>query len=566
VGGAAFLLAACAAYEPLPLATHAPLKHKLSELVHSGIPRIDKPLTVYEVAVLAVENNPDLIATRTQRGVARAQVLEAGLLPNPSITASYGFLLNPTVGGALFDAFNAGITQDIQKSITLTGRLRTAKAAALQVDASMLWEEWQLIGKARLLVFDIVQGEKLRRVLSDYTNTLKDRFERGRQALGQGNTTLSTVAPDLQAVGETRKELNDLERDLASHRQDLNALLGLSPEVVVPLSTNLQALAVDSKAVMQALSDIANRRPDLIALQLGYRSQDEKFRGAIIGQFPALTFGPSVARDTSDVRTFGPGITMDLPIFDRNQGNIAIERATREQLRAEFQARLSAAQSEVLGALATMKLISRQLEEERAELPVLQGFANQGEAAMNAGNLTERDYVDLVSANYAKKRDVLQLEQLLLEQEVQIATLIGAGMPRATMPTEAAYEREMAILQDVVPAERPVTRALATQDVLSAEKPVTQALATHQDVVSAEKPVRHRLATRQDVVSAEKPVTHPLATHQDVVSEEKPVADAEPITAMYEQLHGMVSELFGKLPGAEALPPQAPVSSGRPGR
>src|SRR5215469_12849814 len=107
-GGAAFLLAACASYEPLALATHAPLKHKLSELVHTGIPRIDKPLTVYEVAVLAVENNPDLIATRTQRGVARAQVLEAGLLPNPSITASYGFLLNPPV--ALFDAFSVGIT------------------------------------------------------------------------------------------------------------------------------------------------------------------------------------------------------------------------------------------------------------------------------------------------------------------------------------------------------------------------------------------------------------------------------------------------------------------------
>jgi len=393
---------------------------------------------VYEVAVLAVENNPDLIATRTQRGVARAQVLEAGILPNPSISASYGYLLNPPV--ALFDSFSVGIMQDIQKSITLTGRLRSAKAAALQVDASMLWEEWQLIGKARLLVFDIIQGEKIRRVLTDYTNTLRDRFERGRQAPGQGNATLATVAPDLQAVGEVRKELRDLERDQDSRRHDLNALLGLSPEVAVPLSTNLRPLAVDGKAVMASLADIANRRPDLIALQFGYRSQDEKFRGAIIGQFPALTFGPSLSRDTSDVRTFGPNVTMDLPIFDRNQGNIAIERSTREQLRAEFNARLSAATSEVLAALATQRLIARQLEEERAELPVLQGFANQAQTAMNAGNITERDFVDLVSANYAKKRDVLQLEQLLLEQQVQIATLIGAGMPRASMPTEAAYE------------------------------------------------------------------------------------------------------------------------------
>src|SRR5262249_19537670 len=153
----------------------------------------------------AVENNPDLKATRTQRGVARAQVLEAGLLPNPSINVSYAFLLNPPA--AMFDAITVGITQDIQKSITLKGRLRAAQAAALQVDASILWEEWQLIGKARLLVFDLVEGEKQHKVLMDYTALLRDRFERGRRALSEGNVTLSTVAPDLQAVGETRKDL-----------------------------------------------------------------------------------------------------------------------------------------------------------------------------------------------------------------------------------------------------------------------------------------------------------------------------------------------------------------------
>jgi outer membrane protein TolC len=422
------------------LDTHVHLKHKLSELAHSGV-RINQPLSVYDVAVLAVENNPDLIATRTQRGVARAQVLEAGLLPNPSVSASYLFLLNPdTAAGVLFDAVSASVTQDIQKTITMKGRLRTAQAAALQVDASVLWEEWQLIGKARLLVFDIVQDEKLRRVLVEYRDTLQNRFDRGSKALAEGNTTLATVAPDLAAVSDTRKALFDLERDLDSKHHDLNALLGLAPEVMVPLKTQLQVLQVDPKAVMRALNDLADRRPDLIALQLGYRSQDEKFRGALVGQFPALTFGPSYARDTSDVRSFGPQLTMDLPIFDRNQGNIAIEKTTREQLRAEFQARLSAAHSEVLASLATQRLLARQLDEERAEMPVLQGFAKQAESAMNAGNIDERAYVDLVSANYSKQQAVLTLEQQLLEQEVAVATLIGAGMPRASMPTEAAYE------------------------------------------------------------------------------------------------------------------------------
>jgi outer membrane protein TolC len=441
VGGAiSVALTACATYQSLPLETHVHLKHKLSELAHAGV-RIDQPLSVYDVAVLAVQNNPDLLATRTQRGVARAQVLEAGLLPNPSVSASYLFLLNPSAaGGVIFDAVAASVTQDIQKTITMKGRLRAAQSAALQVDASVLWEEWQLIGKARLAVFDIVQDEKLRRVLVQYRDTLQDRFDRSRKALSDGNVTLATVAPDLAAVSDTRKAFYDLERDLDTHRHDLNAMLGLAPEVVVPLKTQLQVLQLDPKLIMRALEDLADRRPDLIALQLGYRSQDEKFRGAIVGQFPALTFGPSYSRDTSDVRSLGPQLTMDLPIFDRNQGNVAIEKSTRAQLRAEFEARLSAAHSEVLASLATQRLIARQLDEERAEMPVLKGFADQADSAMKAGNIDERAYVDLVSASYTKQQAVLTLEQQLLEQQVAIATLIGAGMPRASMPTEAAYE------------------------------------------------------------------------------------------------------------------------------
>ncbi|HLH93506.1 MAG TPA: TolC family protein [Xanthobacteraceae bacterium] len=441
VGGLLSLaLGACADYQALPLDNRVHLKHKLSELAHAGV-RLDRPLSVYDIAVLAVQNNPDLIATRTQRGVARAQVLEAGLLPNPSLSTSYLFLLNPSpAAGVAFDAISAAISQDIQKTITMKWRLRSAQADALQVDATILWEEWQLIGKARLAVFDLVQKEKLRKTLAAYRDLLQDRFERGRKALEQGNTTLATVAPDAAAISDARKDLFDLERDIDSQRHDLNAMLGLAPEVMVPLKTQLEVLPVDAKAVMRALTDLADRRPDLIALQLGYLSQDEKVRGAIVGQFPAMTFGPSYAQDTSNVKSFGPALTMDIPIFDRNQGNIAVESATRAQLHAEFAARLSEAHSEVLASLATQRLLMRQLDEERAELPVLKGFAKQAEDAMNAGNIDERAYVDLVSASYSKEKAVLGLEQQLLEQEVAVATLIGAGMPRASLPTEAALE------------------------------------------------------------------------------------------------------------------------------
>ena len=111
------------------------------------------------------------------------------------------------------------------------------------------------------------------------------------------------------------------------------------------------------------------RRPDLVALQLGYRAQNAKLRTAILSRFPNLMFGVTGGSDNANVRNFGPQITLELPIFNQNQGNIAIETATRQQLHDEYAARLTAAFGQVRAMMAEIELLSRQLEAVRRDLP-----------------------------------------------------------------------------------------------------------------------------------------------------------------------------------------------------
>ena len=139
------LLCGCQSYAPLPLNRQARLAEHLSDLEFASVPR---PLSVDAVGLLAVGNNPDLKAARTERGIAVAQVLQAGILPNPSLGAGYAFLLG---GPGTSAAITASLTEDVKSLVTLSARRRSASAAALQVDASVLWQEWQTIGKARLL-------------------------------------------------------------------------------------------------------------------------------------------------------------------------------------------------------------------------------------------------------------------------------------------------------------------------------------------------------------------------------------------------------------------------------
>jgi outer membrane protein TolC len=390
-------------------------------------------LGIEEVALLALRNNPDLVAARAQAGLAQAQMFTAGIAPNPSVNGSYGFLLSgPGTTGALA----AGLSQDLKSLVTLSSRRTSAGHAARAVDARLLWQEWQTVAKARLLTVDLIEGERLRRILDEHVTQLQDMLARNHDALARGDTTLTALIPDLSAAASARTQLDDLQRQQQTRRRDLNVFLGLSPLAMLRLGDSVELPVVNVAAMEHILTSLADRRPDLVALQLGYQSQEENVRGAILAQFPMLSLGISGGHDTSEVRTLGPQITIDLPFFNRNQGNIAVETATRQQLHDEFTARLTTAKAEIQSLLADMALLHNQLAAQQPQLAELEQTAARAQSAYGARNLDERNYVDVLSARRSKQQDFLVIERTLLEQQIAVATLIGAGMPPVTMSAQ----------------------------------------------------------------------------------------------------------------------------------
>lgn len=359
-------------------------------------------------------------------------MLQAGLLPNPQVT---GAILPLLAGVGTTVAWTAGFSQDIRSLITLSATRRAAQASADQVDAQILWQEWQTINQARLLAVDVIEAERLMTLLRESRDLLRGRYEKSRKAVLAGNETLASSAPDLAALQAITTQLHDQERQQLARRHQLNALLGLAPEVTLLLSSKLDIPPWDPHAAKDELPTLPERRPDLVALRLGYRAEDAKLRAAILSQFPNLTFGVTGGSDNSNVRNLGPQISLELPIFNRNQGNIAIETATREQLHDEYTARLTGAVGQVGAMVAEINLLSQQLRSVRHELVGTRQVAAQAEAAFSAGNIDERSYVDLVGARLIKEEEVVTIEQSLLEQRIAIATLVGAGMPAVAVPS-----------------------------------------------------------------------------------------------------------------------------------
>jgi outer membrane protein TolC len=118
-----------------------------------------------------------------------------------------------------------------------------------------------------------------------------------------------------------------------------------------------------------------------------------------------------------------------LPLFDRNQGNIAIERATREQLLEEYQARLDSAYDQAKRLISELRLVEDQYRSSIESVQRLRDAVATAEPAFRAGNLDERTYIDLRTSLLAKEIATAKLEQSILQQRIGLQTLIGSRLP-----------------------------------------------------------------------------------------------------------------------------------------
>lgn len=416
----------CARYTPLPLATAPPLAANVRSLARAETIVATEPLSVAQVVDLALANNPDLKAARLRRAIAAGQTRQAGVLPNPSLTGAFLPLLS---GGGAVPAWNIGLSQDIKALLTYRTRRRSAVDSERQIAADIVWQEWQVAGQARQVAGDLILGAASRQSYVAAYRLLAARNAKLEQALAARNVTLVTVAPDRVALQAARTALDALDQRQLALMHQLDALLGLAPDVVVPLATQIDLPRFDPAAIRAGLATLPDRRPDLIALRMGYAAADEQLRQAIVAQFPDVVLGGSVSSDSSKVINSGPNIAIGLPIFDRNQGNVAITRATRAQLQADYAARLATAVGTVGALLREMEQLSAQLAVARRDLPAARSAADRAQAAFGASNIDERGYVDLVYNRFAKEQEIMTLELGLLDRQVAIQTLVGDGLP-----------------------------------------------------------------------------------------------------------------------------------------
>jgi len=433
-------LTSCVTYHPKFLNDDTPKKpltaldkdiliQRAAALHQSRLPPLQldftKPLTARELAVIAVLVNPDLKALRAKEGVAHAQVFDAGLLPDPQFNWSFDHPLHQTSPptNPLTNAFNLGLSWDIGALVTRSTKLKIATLHCQQTHYDVAWQEWLLANQAELLAIRTYFLQQQVYLTRQATTDARLFLQATERSLQKHDVKIDEYGLRQTAYLDLQDQLQTLQRTLEKTKLQLNQVLGLYPAEKIRM--NIHPMIVPHLNADELYDEASEARLDLIALQVGYASQEAEIYQAVLGQFPHFNLGISRARDPGDVNTIGSILSFDIPLFNRNRGNIAIAYATREQLYQEYNARLHQTRADIAALVADLNQIRKAEKILKRELPGVRNTERIMRQGLKKGNITQITYQDVRSSLFNKELKLLMLKQDAAEQMIALQIALG---------------------------------------------------------------------------------------------------------------------------------------------
>lgn len=425
-------LAACASMAPKPLPTAsealpADPPTRLSSSAHpalaAGEVLLDKPLREADLVRIALTLSPQLKAQRAQIGVGEAQLLVQGLVPDPQLSVSSD---RPDAPG-LVDALAAGLNFDLASLLTLGPRREAAQAALGQVHHDLAWAEWLHIQQVRTLARRIAWQTRQREVAAQAAQAARSVLDRAEASLAEGDTRIDDVSLYRVAYLDARDRALGFERATTAAQLELRSLLGLAPRSLLRLDIPVTLMAEQPRPAVATLTERAfELREDLRALREAYAAQEANLVVATRNALPLPQLSLNRARDSGGIWSHGLGLGFALPLWNFNRGEIALARASREQLAAEFVSRLhqtradlAAIDAELVGLLEARSELAEQVAQlETAQLKLSR--------ASQDGSIAVVTYEAVRAALLDKTLTLLAIEQAIDEGNLALETASGA--------------------------------------------------------------------------------------------------------------------------------------------
>lgn len=376
-------------------------------------------ITVRQAVSEALDHNLSLLAERYNVTVAQAAVVTAGLRPNPVLTLN---VMRPD--GPLVDS-GVAVNDAVVRTDYVFERGGKRERRIDQATLARTVAELQLLDATRKLVLDVqtactdLQLAKLNLALAQenlaaFNNVVAINVERVRT----GDLSQVELARSRLAALQFQNDVAQQSTKLATARSRLNVLIGRKPAELFDVTGELRRdtdvvdhPALEAKA-LTARPDLRAMRSDLArsAADLRLQLANARIDYTISGEYHRVQGGGLTGNN------YGVYFSTPLPIFNRNQGEVARARSQQAQLEtrthaleADVTADLDAALAEYTSARQIVERIETDMRAQARDVRTTMEYSyRRGEAslvefldAVRAFNDTTRSYNE-ARADYAR--------------------------------------------------------------------------------------------------------------------------------------------------------------------
>jgi cobalt-zinc-cadmium efflux system outer membrane protein len=301
-------------------------------------PEPDGPLSLARLLALAERNSPDLAVARAQADAARGRLIQAGLYPNPMVSWE---------ADDLNSRFNAAGMQGpmLSQQIVTADKLRLSQAAAAQGVAVADWQaltRWfEVVTRVRLAYYEALTARRDVQTNEEVVRIAQEGLDVAEKLLKAGTGTRPDVLRAQVELEQSRIRLGLAERRQQAAWQMLALAVGVPALPATSLHGSLEAPPprYDWQPVLEG---VLARSSELQEARAAVQQAEAMLRRAQVEWVPNLQLSvrPFYAFPEQKALVRVEAGAM-LPLFNRNQGNIAaaqadLARAHQEVRQAEL--------------------------------------------------------------------------------------------------------------------------------------------------------------------------------------------------------------------------------------
>lgn len=364
-------------------------------------------LTLDQAIEIYIHQNLNLRALSLELPQARADVITAGLRANPILYADsqlvpYGTFNRQRPGGPT--QYDLNISHPIDYSHKRLARMTYAERALMVMEHQYQDAVRRGLDSLYTAYVDVLAARRTVQFARNFAEGTA-AYLRATAMLKLRSTLSSADVEQAQAEnGIAAVSLLDAEESLRKVKRNLAVLLNMPPAAAdhLELRGSLEDLAPPPPSEEELVRFALQVRPDVVSYRLGVSAAEAAYELARANRFAdayllyqPFTFQNDAPYGTKSATSWAVGITVPLPIYNRNQGNIQRAMINITQSQVQLKDRELVAQNEVHQALAEYRISGRIATDIRNRvLPPLKRAIAQRERLHREGEIDVFGYLN----------------------------------------------------------------------------------------------------------------------------------------------------------------------------